>query len=95
LSVETLTFLFTDIEGSTVLLRRLGEGVYAHVVADQAFLDRTGESWQEPEASYRQDSLTTVRAALGAEQFDRAYAQGKSLGLDQALDLALGLTRSA
>ena len=27
--VETLTFLFTDIEGSTNLLRRLGESSYA------------------------------------------------------------------
>jgi class 3 adenylate cyclase len=27
--VETLTFLFTDIEGSTALLGRLGEDVYA------------------------------------------------------------------
>lgn len=31
--VETLTFLFTDIEGSTALLRRLGEGVYAQALA--------------------------------------------------------------
>jgi predicted ATPase/class 3 adenylate cyclase len=61
----------------------------------QAFLDRTGESWQEPEARYRQDSLTTLRATLGAEQFDRAYAQGKALSLDQALDLALATTRRA
>jgi predicted ATPase/class 3 adenylate cyclase/Tfp pilus assembly protein PilF len=32
--VETLTFLFTDIEGSTTLLRRVGEGVYGQVLAD-------------------------------------------------------------
>jgi predicted ATPase/class 3 adenylate cyclase len=32
--VETLTFLFTDIEGSTTLLRRVGESVYAQVLAD-------------------------------------------------------------
>ena len=30
---ETLTFLFTDIEGSTALLRRVGEGAYAQVLA--------------------------------------------------------------
>ena len=40
--VETLTFLFTDIEGSTVLLRRLGEGVYARVLADHHSLIRSG-----------------------------------------------------
>jgi predicted ATPase/class 3 adenylate cyclase len=61
----------------------------------QIFLDRTGECWQEPEARYRHDSLTTVRSALGEEQFERACTQGKALSLDQALDLALGTARSA
>jgi hypothetical protein len=55
----------------------------------------TGERWQEPEARYRQDSLDQVRSALGQERFDRAYAQGKALSLDQALDLARGTDRSA
>jgi class 3 adenylate cyclase len=32
-SVETRTFLLTDIEGSTALLGRLGEDVYAQVLA--------------------------------------------------------------
>ena len=32
-SVEKLTFLFTDIEGSTALLGRQGEGVYAQMIA--------------------------------------------------------------
>jgi hypothetical protein len=36
-----------------------------------------------------------VRSALGEEQFERAYTQGKALSLDQALDLALGTARSA
>jgi class 3 adenylate cyclase len=40
-SVETLTFLFTDIEGSTALLRRLGEGVYAQVLAGHHALIRS------------------------------------------------------
>ncbi len=61
----------------------------------QVFLDRTGECWQEPEARYRHDSLENVRSALGEEQFERAYNQGKALSLDQALDLALGAARSA
>jgi predicted ATPase/class 3 adenylate cyclase len=42
LRVETLTFLFTDIESSTALLRRLGEGVYARVLADHHSLIRSG-----------------------------------------------------
>ena len=32
--IETLTFLFTDIEGSTNLVRRVGEDLYARMLAD-------------------------------------------------------------
>jgi class 3 adenylate cyclase len=39
--VETLAFLFTDIEGSTVLLRRLGEDDYAQVLAGHHELIRS------------------------------------------------------
>jgi class 3 adenylate cyclase/tetratricopeptide (TPR) repeat protein len=39
--VATLTFLFTDIEGSTALLRRVGEGVYARLLADHHALIRS------------------------------------------------------
>ena len=45
-----------------------------HGVA-QAFLDRTGQPWEELEARYRRDSLDQVRAHLGQEQLERAYAQ--------------------
>jgi tetratricopeptide (TPR) repeat protein len=55
-----------------------------HGVA-QAFLDRTGEPWQDLEASYRNQSLADVRAHLGDEQFGRAYAQGMKLSVDEAL----------
>jgi predicted ATPase/class 3 adenylate cyclase len=40
--VETFTFLFTDIEGSTALVRRLGEGLYAQLLADHNSLIRSG-----------------------------------------------------
>ena len=40
--METFTFLFTDIEGSTALVRRLGEGLYAQVLADHHTLIRSG-----------------------------------------------------
>jgi class 3 adenylate cyclase len=39
--VETLTFLFTDIEGSTALLGRLGEDLYARVLAGHHALIRS------------------------------------------------------
>jgi hypothetical protein len=65
-----------------------------HAVA-QAFLGRAEEPWQEPEARYRRESLGDVRARLGDEQADQAYAQGMALSLDQALDLARGKSRPA
>jgi len=40
--VETFTFLFTDIEGSTALVRRLGEGLYTQLLADHHRLIRSG-----------------------------------------------------
>jgi predicted ATPase/class 3 adenylate cyclase len=39
--VETLAFLFTDIEGSTALLGRVGDGVYAQVLAGHHTLIRS------------------------------------------------------
>jgi predicted ATPase/class 3 adenylate cyclase len=58
--------------------------------AAQAFLDRTGNLWMELEAHYRQDGLDQARARLGDEQLERAYALGRTLTLEKALDLALG-----
>ena len=40
--METFTFLFTDIEGSTALLRRLRESLYAQALADHRSLIRSG-----------------------------------------------------
>jgi predicted ATPase/class 3 adenylate cyclase len=40
--VGTFTFLFTDIEGSTSMLRRVGEGVYEQVLAGHHSLIRSG-----------------------------------------------------
>jgi class 3 adenylate cyclase len=42
LAVETFTFLFTDIEGSTALVRRLGEDLYTQLLADHNSLIRSG-----------------------------------------------------
>jgi predicted ATPase/class 3 adenylate cyclase len=40
--VETFTFLFTDIQGSTALLGRLGEGLYGQLLAGHHALIRSG-----------------------------------------------------
>ena len=60
-----------------------------HGVA-QAFLDRTGQPWEELEARYRRGSLDRIRAHVGQDQTERDHARGKSLSPDQALDLASG-----
>jgi predicted ATPase/class 3 adenylate cyclase len=60
-----------------------------HGVA-QAFLDRSGEPWQDLEARYRQHNLAQVRAHLGDERFDRDYAKGMALSIDEALRTAIG-----
>jgi predicted ATPase/class 3 adenylate cyclase len=57
--------------------------------AAQALLNRTGQRWEQPEARLRQASLDQVHAHLGQEQFDRAYAKGTMLSLEQAIDVAL------
>jgi predicted ATPase/class 3 adenylate cyclase/Tfp pilus assembly protein PilF len=60
-----------------------------HGVA-QAFLDRSGEPWQDLEARYRQESLADACAHLGDELFDRVYGQGMTLSADEAFRVALG-----
>jgi tetratricopeptide (TPR) repeat protein len=57
--------------------------------AAQALLDQTGVPWDTFDARYRQASLDQAGAALGDEQFQRAYARGTALGFDQAISLAL------
>jgi predicted ATPase/class 3 adenylate cyclase len=61
----------------------------------QAFLDPTGLPWDELEMRYRQDSLGQLRAHLGQQQFERAYASGMALSSDEAFHLALGTVCSA
>jgi predicted ATPase/class 3 adenylate cyclase len=58
--------------------------------AAQNALDPTGLPWQELENGYRQQSLPQLRAELGDEIFDRAYARGVALSFDAAFDLAIG-----
>jgi predicted ATPase/class 3 adenylate cyclase len=82
----------TAILGLGCLAADLGDwdrSALLHGVA-QAFLDRSGEPWQDLEAKYRQPNLARVRAHLGDELFDRAYAEGMALSVEEALRMALG-----
>jgi tetratricopeptide (TPR) repeat protein len=58
-----------------------------HGVA-QAFLDRLTEPWQNLEDAYRRDSMAKVCAALGVDEFDRAYSRGAAMSFDDAFTLA-------
>jgi len=65
-----------------------------HGVA-QAFLDRIGDPWQEPEEGYRKSSVGQIRTQLGDDQFELAHAEGTTLGFHDAIDVALGQVHPA
>jgi predicted ATPase/class 3 adenylate cyclase len=87
---------YADV-GLACLAGDLGDwhrAVVLHGVA-QALLDQGGDRWQEPEAGYRRDSIGQIRAQLGDDRFELAYAEGMALGFDDAVDVALGGVRPA
>ena len=51
--METFTFLFTDIEGSTALLGRVGQEVYAQILAEHHALIQVGRECSCPPAVRR------------------------------------------
>jgi tetratricopeptide (TPR) repeat protein len=59
-----------------------------HGFAD-AFLESSGEPWQDPEDVFRQQSLDKVRGHLGDTDFEVEYGRGTSLDLRSVIDLAL------
>jgi predicted ATPase/class 3 adenylate cyclase len=78
--VETFTFLFTDIEGSTALLRRLGESSYAEVLAGHHALIRSAlAAYDGTEIDTQGDAFFAVFSSpracvLAAAQIQRAMA---------------------
>ena len=69
--IETLTFLFTDIEGSTNLVRRLGEDVYGRALADHHQIIRDGLRFHDGrEVGTQGDSFfatfTSLRSCVAA-----------------------------
>ena len=79
------------MEGLACLDGDVGDWRRAAVLhgAAQALLDQTGVPWDTVDVHYRQESLDQAGAALGDEQFQRAYARGMTLSFDQAIDLSL------
>jgi predicted ATPase/class 3 adenylate cyclase len=76
----TVTFLFTDIEGSTQLLRRLGDD-YAHVLADQRLILRAAfEKYNGREIDTQGDSFfvafsRAIEAVLAVAEAQRNLAK--------------------
>jgi hypothetical protein len=52
-------------------------------------IGNSGEPWQDPEDTYRRQSLDETRANLGDVDFEAAFGRGASLDLRSAIDLAL------
>ena len=55
-------------------------------------IDQIGAAWNPFDARRRQENLDQAGAALGEKQLQQAYARGRALSFDQAIDLALGAT---
>ncbi len=65
-----------------------GKAAVLHGIA-AAFLERAGEQCEEPDASYRLASIDRTRGHIGVEEFERAYAKGKRLRLEEAINEVL------
>jgi hypothetical protein len=64
-----------------------------HGVA-QAFLDQIGQPWLLYYGPLRQVSIDKVSAHLGDQAFQRAYVKGIATSFEEAIDLALGSSRT-
>ena len=68
LPTGTVTFLFTDIEGSTALLQRLGDRRYAEVLAEhQTLLHAVFEQGNGREVDTQGDSFSSRSPGLGMQ----------------------------
>ena len=92
----TVTFLFSDIEGSTTLLKQLGDGGYAELLATHRRLVReTFAAYAGREIDTQGDaffySFSRARAAVAAAvDVQRAHAQSK-WPADVSVRLRIGL----
>ncbi len=68
-AVATFTFLFTDIEGSTALLGRVGQDIYSQVLADHHSIIRSGLAAKPTERSVA--GRRTRRRQIGGRQRNR------------------------
>jgi class 3 adenylate cyclase len=91
----TVTFLFTDVEGSTELLRRLGDG-YATVLSDQRrilrdTLGQTGGREIDTQGDAFFFSFTRARDAVAGSVEAQRALRGHTWPEDVALKVRMGL----
>jgi class 3 adenylate cyclase len=86
LPAGTVTFLFTDVEGSTRLLHELGDG-YAAVLAEHRRVLRDAFARHGGVEVDTQGDAFFVLAASGPE-FEHGREEGRALPLGEALDYA-------
>jgi hypothetical protein len=87
LPTGTVTFLFTDIEGSTRLLQRLGDG-HREIQDRLAATAMQEEFAASPPALTLDDPRVSARSAIGAEAASRAMDEGRSMDPDAAVRYA-------
>lgn len=75
-----MTFLFTDIEGSTILMRRVGEDIYAQVLAEHHALIRSAL------AAHGGCELTVMGDGFFAAFTSSRECVAAVLGMQQALE---------
>ncbi len=62
--------------------------------ASQAITDQINQPWLR-EDWVRESSIETIRSNIGEEEFERAFARGRELSLDEAIELVLGVETAA
>jgi ATP/maltotriose-dependent transcriptional regulator MalT len=87
---ESRMALLWHLEGISAVLRRRGEMVRAATLRAAAAVMRrqSGSGLERPERPRHEAELAALRAALGEEAFQVAWAEGEALSVDQAVALA-------
>ena len=89
----TVTFLFTDVEGSTRLLHELDAEGYADALAEHRRVIREAcASEGGVEVDTQGDAFFVGFPTAPGAAFDAAWEEGVRMNLDEAVALALGET---
>jgi len=84
-----VTFLFTDIEGSTKLAQQYPSAPQNSSARQEALREKN----QSPMADYERveydQAVTQLHSMLTEMEFNALWAKGRSLTIEQAIELAL------